>query len=733
MLFYPRRECVSLALEETKRFLESAEPNSILQKIVFVVYSSHDEFVYKRLLPVYFPPIGVNARPASVMRQDTGASTTSTMSAAPRRTLFGSIGEAFRSVRSGNTFYDTSRSITANEEHALISFESHAKDCETCHDIDRLYSEGRDLCEHGYSTAQVVLWHMNMQSDLNVYTKPDATGQSVRLEMPMDMFPISTSLLATVERSHQDGDRSRPFVSTNRPYSAIVRDQGPDTVPSGVIPNAGVEISTEPEPKIARAHVLTKSALTEQWKAVATDECQIRVYSDKVDIIVEKDKMPVGLVSCVLDQATAVKRHMTTPEVLLTGAKSPKARLKMDDEVLFRCRSDSECNSLLRMIRRAIEGLQGTDDIGVQHERPESPAESKQWSSNDYLQWNKRLHDVRSELASVKRASGGLSDLQFKMERLSAATSGFYETQPSSTSSKLFDPSRSPLATRVLLCLTADLKSRPGSYIGMKTDNIVAELRSSPEATLSALNELMAEGEVHHTVDDNTWVITYPPDDLPVLSQEQNEMDTREAATVDAPQLQPTQNPDSNDMPVGIGTQHDSSKGETQAQNTESSTAPVIRDTPSFADTPPSPTLAPSESTPASTTQISLNTININDFFSYDSPSGPRWTRIDKRLIDPRVLAAEDEDFEDVGDALVVHRVLRREEIKRWAEESVVLREGRARYRGDREGSGKGKGKGREREARDEYQERLDRVIAGDIREEELRHFGDGKDDERYT
>jgi O-acetyl-ADP-ribose deacetylase (regulator of RNase III)/DNA-binding transcriptional ArsR family regulator len=821
MLFYPRRECVSLALEETKRFLESAVPNSMLQKIVFVVYSSHDEFVYTRLLPVYFPPIKPNVRPASVMRQDTGASTSSTMSAAPRRTLFGSIGEAFRSVRSGKTSSETSRPITANEEHALISFESHARDCETCLDIDKLYTEGRDLCEHGYSAAQIVLWNMNMQSDLNVYSKPDATRESVRLEIPMDMFPISLSLLATVEKSHQHGDRSRPFVSTNRPYGAIVRDQRLDTVPSGAIPNADVETPIEPEPKLARAHVLTKSALTEQWNAVAASECQIRVYPDKVDIIVENDKMPVGLVSCVLDHATVVKRHMTTPEVLLTGARSPKVTLKMDDEVLFRCRSDSECNSLLRMIRRAIEGLQDTAGIENQHKGPKPLAEFIQGSSDDYLQWNKRLQDVRSELASAKRASGGLSDLQFKMLRLSGAASDLHEAQPSFSSSKrLFDPSRSPLATRVLVCLTADLKSRPGSYIGMKTDDIVTELRTTPEEALSVLNELMAEGEVHQTVDENTWVITHPPSDLPVLSLEQTGTNTREFGTVDELQSQPTQDSGSNDMSASIETQHDPRKEETQAsapleqakptntsegdsildrvhryirhsgyvpsegplydlhaalsltetevshalavlkkldlvqsfeqdgkwwyvakdkqeikqtekdqsQDTETSSTPIIRNTPSFKDTPPSPTLPPSTSTP----HLSLNTININDFFSYTSPSGPRWTRIDKRLVDPRVLAVEDEDFEDVGDALVVHRVLRREEIRRWAEESVVLREGRARYGGDREGGVKGKGKGREKEARDEYQEKLDRVIAGDIREEELRHFGDGKDDERY-
>ncbi|USP75796.1 MACRO domain containing protein [Curvularia clavata] len=51
----PPRDCAALAMEEIRRFLQSKEPGG-LEKIVFTVYSSNNESIYRRLLPVYFPP-----------------------------------------------------------------------------------------------------------------------------------------------------------------------------------------------------------------------------------------------------------------------------------------------------------------------------------------------------------------------------------------------------------------------------------------------------------------------------------------------------------------------------------------------------------------------------------------------------------------------------------------------------------------------------------------------------
>jgi hypothetical protein len=836
-----------------------------------------------------------------------------------------------------------------NEEHALISFESHAKSCETCGDIDRLYLEGRDLCKDGYELAQTVLFHMNMQSDMEVYTRPDSKGRSDKLEVPPDMFPISLGLLATVENSYKDENRSRPFVTLNRPYAAIVQDQRHNLTPRGDMEqDVEGKVSDEPEPKKARARVFVRSDLegdVPSWDAITPQECQIRVYPDKVDI--HENPIYVGFspptMSVELDHRTSVQRHKTTPEVVLSGCRRLKqSEIQTEGDILFRCRSDTECNSLLRMIRRAIEGLQAVHDAEGQQEASEVHVKPTSTTSNEYVKWNQRLHDIREELASTKRASGGLSDLQFKMERLSTAVSGLdtANNPQDNDALKLYDTSRSPLATRILVCLTADLKSRPGSYIGLKTDRIVSELGVNQVEARMALHELVLEGEIHNTVDVDTWVVTHPPNDLPVLSEEQldastSTSDNKEDMTTgeavyrivdmgfsadearaalkisdsgdgwdlnkalesllsggDKPSGEPldtntqdnstmvakeadhpteeglarTKASDATDYQWNQGlleirdelaftkkvrggrlsnlkskvrqalrasrstkedhdklddsSQHierveaqdkptdtDSTNPEqpndptpskilslspeaekvhtyllnytfappdgahhildiaaavyltreevrqalselkdlgmanvsgkngwwwaTKVEDTNTPTLPsvpaqaTIVDTPSFSDTPPSPTATSSESN-----RLHLDTLNIDDFFSYASPSGARWTRVDRRLIDPRVLIAADEEFEDVGDSLVVHRVLRRGEIRRWAEESLRVRQGEGEIGGSMEGRGKGKGR---RDERDEYQERLDRVIAGDMQEEEMRHFeGDGEHDGRF-
>jgi hypothetical protein len=53
-----------------------------------------------------------------------------------------------------------------------------------------------------------------------------------------------------------------------------------------------------------------------------------------------------------------------------------------------------------------------------------------------------------------------------------------------------------------------------------------------------------------------------------------------------------------------------------------------------------------------------------------------------------------------------------------------------AHHREEREMS-QGDARGKDKDERGEYQEKLDRVIAGDMEEAEMRHFND-KDDERY-
>jgi hypothetical protein len=131
------------------------------------------------------------------------------------RTLFGTLGEAFRKIAPGKQPVSNSRSLEPSEEDMLIAFESHAQGCPTCSDISEVYSEGRDLCDDGYRLAAQILRHINMRADQAVYPLRSVEDFPVEVEIP-DVFPLSLELLHTVEKSFRDPDRDRPFVS-NQP------------------------------------------------------------------------------------------------------------------------------------------------------------------------------------------------------------------------------------------------------------------------------------------------------------------------------------------------------------------------------------------------------------------------------------------------------------------------------------------------------------------------------------
>ncbi|KAF1362179.1 hypothetical protein EJ07DRAFT_58890, partial [Lizonia empirigonia] len=264
MLNYPRRDCASLAMEEVNRFLETAEPTNMLEKIVFVVYSSNDEFVYKSLLPVYFPPIDQSlnrALPASHPMPTSAPSRPEAVSA-PRRTLYSSISDAVRNLggsRPGKRpVSHKSRTINTYEEHALIGFESHAQDCSTCKTMEQLYLDGNDLCEHGYPLAQTLLWYMNLGPDQLVYTRPVQIRQSIRLEVPEVMFPLSLTLLRLVEASSRDEGREHPFISQNRAYSTGTVKQSQEAVQSDHNLLEKIESNTEQELATSSAQKSTK-------------------------------------------------------------------------------------------------------------------------------------------------------------------------------------------------------------------------------------------------------------------------------------------------------------------------------------------------------------------------------------------------------------------------------------------------------------------------------------------
>ncbi|KAH7386953.1 hypothetical protein DE146DRAFT_635725 [Phaeosphaeria sp. MPI-PUGE-AT-0046c] len=662
----------SIALEEAKRFLESSIPGSLIEKIIFVVYSSNDEFVYKSLLPVYFPPPDMNvnrALPASIVRQDIASTTSSSSSDKPPRNLYGSIGEAFRSLRPGKPF-GASRPISGNEEHTLINFESHAQDCHTCKDIDKLYLEGRDLCKDGDELAKIILWHMNMESDMKVYAHPPVQGKSTGLDVPTDMFPISLKLLATVEKSQRDGDGSRLFVARNRPYGATSHDQGQDIVPPGVTIHSGeFQISKEPEPKKARAYVSIMN-LSGQWDLAAPTECQILVHPNSVDVVehIAESGDQVPLMSHVFTSQSKVQRRKTTPEVELYGCPRLESRNYTAEAVLFRCRSDNECNALLRSIRKALDEFQAPTSSDEQQRISAPPAVAAQDTSREYSEWNQRLRDIQSELATVRRSSGGLSDLQYKMERLGMATASLSPSaKQDSNASHLYDATRSPLATRILVLLTADLKSRPGSYIGLETNRIVAELPATYDEVSSALQELIEQDQVHNTVDGDTWVISHPPKDLPVLSEEQYSpiQASREASPSGTKGALEPSNVPSEDASLRM----ESNKPDQAAESASSS--------PAFLPKKPRPDIdltldnnkhhtGPSSLMVESDEPLRLAADRFPDSAYQISPSETIWTRIDKSMAHSKVLIFDGEQFDDMGDYWLVHREVSRQDVDLW-------------------------------------------------------------------
>ncbi|KAF7577167.1 MACRO domain containing protein 1 [Pyrenophora tritici-repentis] len=216
-LNYPRRDCASLAMEEVKRFLESADPNNTLEKIIFVVYSSNDEFVYKSLLPVYFPlpqhnaytPVQFTMQPPDIQGDPSSPKRTSTDPVS----LLASLSGEHHVVRLGNQS-ETWRSINSDEEEALIRFESHARSCIDCKDISGLYEIEQGLCKKGYRLAQAVVHYLQMSPDEDVYSSGARNGKRDKLNIPADMFPISLILLQTVEKSTRDGEQGKPFVES---------------------------------------------------------------------------------------------------------------------------------------------------------------------------------------------------------------------------------------------------------------------------------------------------------------------------------------------------------------------------------------------------------------------------------------------------------------------------------------------------------------------------------------
>jgi O-acetyl-ADP-ribose deacetylase (regulator of RNase III) len=513
MLNYPRRDCASLAMEEVKRFLESAEPTNVLAKIIFVVYSSNDEFIYKSLLPIYFPP------PQQTVKAQPGTQVTgqpSRPSPTPRRSLFGSVGEAIRGVRSGKQI-KTSQPINSYEEHALIEFEQHAKGCITCRDIERLYIKGRDLCDTGYRLAQTLLWYMDMWENGDVYGMP---GRGQKLEVPTDMFPLSLLLLRTVEKSIRDKHRKGPFVSQSRKFADAVPEQAQKDsgIPvASTVPDKNVTEQAAEPPAITQAHIYTWNSkdLPPAWMPIFENHyCFVQVHKRRIDIHEAKpgvreegtkiynhlvpDDDPV--LSLNLTPACTLSKPERSNEVVISGLNKASTSLHGEGMMLFRCNNKVESDALFSAFQRAIN---------------RSRQHSYEDASDSYALWNRKLHDIQNEL----EGKGRDNDQQSGAPSTSASRS---------EAASSFEHSSAALAAQILDYLHNDLTSRPGSYIGQRTNEIASALNKDPVSISATLQELAAQQQVHNTIDGSTWVISRSPTELPVLSHqpaEQNKPD----------------------------------------------------------------------------------------------------------------------------------------------------------------------------------------------------------------
>ncbi|KAI4918798.1 hypothetical protein J4E90_003187 [Alternaria incomplexa] len=300
---YPRRDCASLAMEEVKRFLESAEPGNGLDKIIFVVFSSNDEFVYKSLLPVYFPPTKGNNSPTILARQPAqveessssvlpvptnqpslpvaGTEASPKVASAVNFAMTEPMGQAAASteVRSGKQPVK-SRAWNDDEAKTLMDFELHVGTCKACE--GGLYERTHELCKPGFHFAEAVLQRTEMSEDALVYRKADEQGQREQLEMPVERLPSSMLLLSTVAKSGRYVLEDT-FTQVKKPDTA---DSDAPVSEHPSIPNDPDNIAQATEqPAVVRVEVLSPHTETRGWfySWVRVFRSKIEMYSGDYD------------------------------------------------------------------------------------------------------------------------------------------------------------------------------------------------------------------------------------------------------------------------------------------------------------------------------------------------------------------------------------------------------------------------------------------------------------------
>jgi O-acetyl-ADP-ribose deacetylase (regulator of RNase III) len=793
MLNYPRRDCAALALEEVHRFLETAEPTNPLEKIILVAYSSNDDFVYKSLLPQYFPPVDRNVTrvlPVSHPFPKEKPALPETITA-PKRTLFRSIGDAVRNLGSSRPgkqpVAHTWRAINTYEEHALIGFEAHARDCVICKGMEQLYQDKATLCDHGYPLAQTLLWYMNLGPDQLVYTRAVQIRQSVRLEVPEDMFPLSMTMLRLVEASLREEGRE-PFVSPNKAFSTELRVQ--------IAQEEGSTGPTIYNAETARASVEVWSSSEQTWSPVSPSECIVFVRQGRLDVYEAHAPSTAQepLLTFVLDAAAEITRPLHRYGLVIRGAKA--AQFDNNEEIMLVSPSRADSESLLAMLHRANPAFPvSREDLETRSKGRLVPGADrslvagtsattgsvKKRSPNSEQEQALDTKSIRDEKASPKR---GLSPLQAKMQRLSEYASRFDTESPEQQSATIdqlgdfMDPTNelqldkmghgedsssadtlTAVEHQILHHLTEDLKSRPGSYIGKSAKDIAAALERPLDEITGATASLSKQHYIHNTINEVTWVISQPLENLHVLQDPSGLPRTLGAASETAKYaskvnllmqqiLSHLSKLDSKtplkkgrtaiEIAEALGTyreavelaldqlalqgkMHLAPDGETWNMPLPRQYVPPMEIETTIVNPPTADIRDPAGSRGAAPSPLGFS------LYPYDPDT--RWTHLDVSDVAPEVLVSVEEEFHEEKDSLVVHRTLRRRSVEDLMRMTRELRSEKGETARARKGvSGhnwlsKDKERGDARDERDLHQTNLDRVLAGDMKEDEIRHF----------
>ncbi|KAF2272780.1 uncharacterized protein EI97DRAFT_436707 [Westerdykella ornata] len=360
----PVRDCAALALEEVKRFLETTDASNTIRKIVLCVFGSNDEAIYKGLAPIYFPPLTMDidkalpqkgSGPASQEDQLRSSSPETTETSIPKRTLFGSIGEAFRNVRFGklpvktvsNPVSISSRAPVWGESRAMDRFEDHARRCPTCN-LVRSYDSIISLCAEGRAAAEGVLTILYMENE-TIYAKDFSnTGKLVKVELP-SRYRRTRELLALGEK------QDKQFIASPTHSFTATTENSEESPPPGVtVYTAEVKVPYVRSEEDAIATVHTWSPETKELMALAKDECNVRISLGRVEIYeMEPETHKLALLLALeLGPSTAMIKSGSLGVVLKTKVL-PESKIITEDDIVLESRNPKDCESLFQRLKAA--------------------------------------------------------------------------------------------------------------------------------------------------------------------------------------------------------------------------------------------------------------------------------------------------------------------------------------------------------------------------------------------